>query len=321
MSDDIDSGPIVSGEVAPAPSETPRTPSAPDAQSREQIVKEQFSMGLGLAAHGTEDATDYVKERKTQEKFLNDEDLTGAQMREWHERSHSAVQRAVDAAARARGEVPPSQQQAPQEIPGYVAPDDPNYDAHMASATERFTAYFDGQQRIGEHNTVKEHKDTITSWLNTFDPQSRLTGYLMASPLGPAMAEAWKVKRRQFSILQICRRRSRRERWPSSKASPRQADDGSEGGALQAPQPRRMTQAPPPITPPRGGANPPKDLQSLARKDSSGGLYQGSICARATSARNGGIMTDYFDKIRGGTTIYYGVGRCQRRSVGRDTLR
>ena len=77
MSDDIDTGPIVSGEVAPAPSETPRAPtSAPDEKSREQIVKEQFSMGLGLAAHGTEDATDYVREREFQKKFLNNEDLS-----------------------------------------------------------------------------------------------------------------------------------------------------------------------------------------------------------------------------------------------------
>ena len=37
--DDIDTGPIVTGEVAPAPSEGPRVIHVPDKESREQLVK------------------------------------------------------------------------------------------------------------------------------------------------------------------------------------------------------------------------------------------------------------------------------------------
>ena len=52
------------------------------------------------------------------------------------------MQRAIDAQARARGETPPSQQQASQSLPNYVEPDAPDYDAHMAAAQERFSALF-----------------------------------------------------------------------------------------------------------------------------------------------------------------------------------
>lgn len=80
MSDDIDTSPIVSGEVAPAPSETPRTPipEAPDEKSHDQRVKETFRDGLTLMAQGTEDATDYVRERETQDKFLAGEDVSSS---------------------------------------------------------------------------------------------------------------------------------------------------------------------------------------------------------------------------------------------------
>ena len=172
--DDIDTGSdgsIVSSEVAPAQSETPRAPvpPAPDAKSREEIVRAQFNDGLTLAAHGTEDASDYARERETQKRFEAGEDLSPAQMREWHERTHASLQRALDAQARARGEVPPSQQQAPQELPGYVAFDDPNYDAHMAAAKERFSRYFDDPNRIGDQNTAAEHKAAVTNWLTSYD--------------------------------------------------------------------------------------------------------------------------------------------------------
>ena len=162
MSDeDIDAGPILGGEVAPAPSETPRAPipEAPDEKTRTEQIREQFNAGLGLMAHGTESAEDFIKERKIQERFLADEDISGAQMQEWHQRTHSALQRAADAAARARGEIPPSQQQASEEnIPGYVAPDDPNYDAIIEANKGRFSEYFDDPERTGNSASWQDHK-------------------------------------------------------------------------------------------------------------------------------------------------------------------
>ena len=118
MADDIDTG----GEVsAPAPTEHgPKIVQLPDLESRQEQVQESFNAGLALTAHATEDATDFIRERETQEKFLAGEDLSPQQMAEWHQRTHAALQRAIDLQARARGEVPPSQQQATQPLPGYV---------------------------------------------------------------------------------------------------------------------------------------------------------------------------------------------------------
>ena len=185
----IDTGSIVTGEVAPAPSETPRTPipEAPDEKSHDQRIKETFRDGLSLMAHGTEDATDYIREREAQDKFLDGEDLSSSQMAAWHQRAQVALQRALDASARARGEVPPSQQQAPAEIPNYVAADAPDYDAHMGSAQGRVNEYFNSRTDIPD---VQAYKDSITKVVTENDPRSELSGYFLAASNPGAMIEA-----------------------------------------------------------------------------------------------------------------------------------
>jgi hypothetical protein len=270
--DDTNTGPIVSGEVAPAPH--PPAPDGmewtdqhlPDQKSREQIVKDQFDKGLMLSAFGTEDASDYAREREAQDRHLAGEDLSPAQMREWHERAHASLQRALDAQARARGEVPPSQQQAPQERSGYIAPDAPHYDEHMAAAQERFSRYFDDPNNIGDQNTAAEHKKAVTDWLTTYDPRGELTGYYMASELGPQIAEALANEPQVIPYLlglppqQQAREMAKLEGYLHARMMQAQA-------APKAPEPRKVTQAPPPIRPPSGGANPPKDLFRLADRD------------------------------------------------------
>jgi hypothetical protein len=275
MSDDSDSGPIVSGEVAPAPSERPRTPvpAAPDEKSRTEQVREQFNAGLNLTAYGTEDATDYVKERKTQEKYLSDDtELSAAEMGEWHARTTAALKRAQDAAAHARGEAPQQQQQrTSQEIPGYIAPDAPDYDQHFEAAKQRFSEYFDDPNRIGDQLTAADHKANVTNWLTTYDPQSRLAGYYMGSEYGPQMAEALAAEPEAIRYL-------------VSLPPPHQAREMAklEGylharqmqqTAAQEPQPRKVSAAPPPISAPKGAANPPRDLRSLANKGESAEDY------------------------------------------------
>ena len=272
MSDDIDSGPIVGSEVAPAPSETPRapTPESPSQQSRDQQIREQFQAGLNLTAFGTEDATDFIKERQAQEKFLNNEDMSGAQMQEWHSRTHQALQRAANAAARARGEVEPFSAQQPSEenIPGYIGPEHPQYDEIIEANKARFSEHFDNPDNIGSSMTAAEHKKSVTDWITTFDPKNVLIGHFMASPLGPQMMEALEGEGEAIKYLanlppqQRAREVAKLEGFVHAKQMM-----AAEGGAPQAPQPRRVSQAPAPIRPPRGGANVPKDLHSLATKD------------------------------------------------------
>jgi hypothetical protein len=268
MSDDVDTGAIVAGEVAPGPSEFPKVVHVDDEKSREQIVKEQFDLGLGLAAHGTEDATDYIRERETQDRHLAGEDLSGAQMREWHERAHSSLQRAVDAAARARGEIiPPSKQQMSEEnIPGYISPDDPQYEAHIEANKARFSDYFDNPENIGSSLTAAEHKKSVMDWILTYDPRSNLVGHFMASPLGPQMMEALEGEGEAIRYLanlppqQRAREMAKLEGYVHAQQALKQQN------AAYEPQPRRHTQAPPPIRPPRGGANPPANLHGLASR-------------------------------------------------------
>lgn len=258
--DDIDpGGPIVGSEVGPAPSEFPRVVHVPDKESREQLVKGQLNAGLGLMAHGTEDASDFIKERQTQERFLEGQDLSPQQMREWHERTHAALQRAVDARAQALGE-PTSQQQAPQELPGYVAPDAPDYDERYAEPKERFSNYFDVPEKLGQ-------KEIIAEWVATHDPKGVLTGHFLSSEWGPQMVEALAGEPGVIQYLanlppQI--RAGEMKKLEGYVAA--QHMNAQQNSAPLAPEPRRVSQAPPPISSPRGAANVPKDLFSLATK-------------------------------------------------------
>jgi len=264
---------VGSGEPVAPPAEHRPTPAPPssDPESRQQTVLDQFNKGLMLNAHGTEDATDYARERETQGKFIEGQDISPAQMREWHERASASLQRAIDAQARARGEVPPSQQSVSEEnIPGYVPPDDPNYDAIIDANRARFSEYFDNPENIGSQNTAAEHKKAVMDWITTYDSKSVLIGHFMASPLGPQMMEALEG---QGEIIQYLANLP-----PQVRAGEMKKFEGylaakeemkQQQAALQEPQThvRKFTQAPEPIRPPRGGANPPKDLHGLARKE------------------------------------------------------
>ena len=148
------------------------------------LVREQFSGGLALAAHATEDATDYARERETQEQLSRrrgskPRPLCASGMNE----HTAALQRAIDAQARARGETPPSQQQATQPLPNYVEPDAPDYAMHMVAAQERFSNYFDNpiEHRRPEHGgraqgcgdemagrlTIRAVNSPVTTWLQS----------------------------------------------------------------------------------------------------------------------------------------------------------
>jgi hypothetical protein len=261
MSDDIITSPTT---VAP--------PSVPQT-SHSEAINSAFQENLNLVARNTEDATDFIRERTTQEKHRAGEDIPLVEQREWHDRHAAALQRAKDAAAIARGETPPSQQQAPTELEGYVAPDDPEWDGKFAQAKARFDEYFNDPERIGGSLTAQDHKDQITSWLSTYDPAGKLTGHFMASPLGPQMAEVMVMEGGPDLIKHIASmppaaraaNMAKFEGYLYARNGQQQRANGLE--RAQHPPPRQWTQAPPPMSKIRGGANPPQDLYSLALKD------------------------------------------------------
>jgi hypothetical protein len=282
--DDILTG---SGEPLAPPSDAPEPQApvdVPDVPSRSEAVKETFKAGLNLTAFGTESAEDYVKEREVQDRFNAGEDISPAQMQEWHERTTTALQRAIDAQARARGEVPPSQQQSTEAIPGYIPPDDPNYEQHIEANRIRFGEYFDNPANIGDQLSAYEHKKAVTDWITTYDPKSVLVGHFMASPLGPQMMEALEGQPQIITYLanlppQIRAGEMKKfEGYLAAKEEMKQQN----GYESRGPEPRRETHAPPIIRPPRGGANPPSDLHQLAAR----GDVKDYVRARMKMERN-----------------------------------
>jgi hypothetical protein len=257
MSDDVLTS---AGEPLSPPSQQPSPPApvdVPEPPSRNEAIQDTFKAGLGLTAYGTEDATDYVRERETQDKFNRGEELSPAQMREWHERTNTALQRAIDAQARARGEVPPSQQQTSQELPEslYIAPDHPQYEQIIEANKARFSEYFDDPTRIGDQLTAAEHKKAVTDWILTYDPKQVLIGHFMASPLGPQMMEALEGQPQVIQYLSSLPPAIRAKEMGKLEGyvAAKQEAAAQNGYASREPEPRRETQAPPPIRPPRGG--------------------------------------------------------------------
>jgi hypothetical protein len=261
MSDDI----TVSSPTVNAPEPQP---------SHAEAITAAFQNNLRAVASGTEDATDYVRERATQTKHENGQDISLPEQREWHDRHDAALKRARDAAAIARGETPPSQQQhAPEELPGYVSKDAPDYDEKYAIAKIRFDDYYNNPENIGGSLTAQDHKAQVLGWLTTYDPSDVLSGHFMASELGPQMAETIALEGGPDLIKQIVNMPPAERAKNMAKlegylyARNEQQRQGQAWQQAQHPAPRQYSAAPPIIKSPRGAANVPADVLSLAGKD------------------------------------------------------
>jgi hypothetical protein len=262
MSDDIT---VSSPTVAP-PSEQP-------APSRSEVVSDVFRKGLDIIARSDESIDDYVAERRDQEDYANGKDISPQRNDEWKERAALAIQKASDAAIRARGGEPPSREQpAPTEVPNYVADNDPNYDTHFANAKERFSDYFDRPDNIGSSLTAADHKKSCEDWLTAYDPKGSLNGFFISSPYGPAMVEALEGQPQviqHLASLPLQRRAtemSKLEGYVAARLEHRQQQQAVQ--QAQGSQSRVISNALPPMSKVRGASNPPQDLYSLANRDS-----------------------------------------------------
>jgi hypothetical protein len=244
----------------------------PPQPSHAETIDQSFRENLKIVSSGTEDATDYIRERDVQEKHRDGKDISNVEQAEWHQRHAAALKRAADAAKIARGE-DPSPQPAPAELPGYVAPDAPDYDQKYAEAKQRFDAYFSDPERIGGSLTAEDHRRTITDWLQTYDPAGKLTGHFMASPLGPQMAEVMALEGgpdliRHVASMPPALRAANMAKFEGYLYARNEAQHRQDGlQRAQNPPPRQWTQAPPPMSRMKGAANVPSDVLSLANKD------------------------------------------------------
>ena len=274
MSDEdiADSGPLVGSEIAPSPAETPSEPARPpipevrDQPSHTEIIKERFADGLALAAHGTSDASDYIRERKIQEKYLNDEPISPTEGEEWHRRTRAALQRAADNAARMRGEVPPSEQQPEAQPPNYIRQDDPAYSDAEAATQQSFQQFY-RERGISDQ---KAYIEACSQIINEAGADG-LIGYMAKAPeVAPQMME-WLVyqpdKARAIAQMPLAEQAHAMAAVQGYAYAVRERELQEQNGQYQQPQVRKVTQAPPIIRSPRGAASPPVDIYGLAGKD------------------------------------------------------
>jgi hypothetical protein len=260
---------------------SPTVAPPPPAPSHSEAITAAFQDNLKAVARGTEDASDYIKEREVQTKHENGQAITAVEQNEWAGRHEAALQRARNAAALARGETPPQSAPVETDHTVYVGQGDPEFDTFVRAAQPHFDAHFDDPSNIGGHLTARDHKAAVLDWAQTVDPQGRLTGYWITNQLGPAMLDelysnycnssldpqdiytglANATKRELDNLMLQLRGRV------ATKAEIREQQRGIQRAQETV---HRQTMAPPPMKTPRGAANVPSDLYSLANRDDAG---------------------------------------------------
>lgn len=191
---------------------SPTVAPPPPQPSHSEAIDAAFRDNLKIVSAGTEDASDYIKERAVQEKHREGKDITGAEQNEWHGRHEAALARARNAAALARGETPQQPTQPEVDHTVYVAANDPEYDTFVRAAQPHFDAHFDDPSNIGDHLSARDHKAAVLDWAQTVDPAGRLTGYWVTSALGPKMLDVsrgkpdhWQSSKRDCVGRCVCR--------------------------------------------------------------------------------------------------------------------
>jgi hypothetical protein len=242
-------------------------PSAPPSFAPEEILNEKRSAALGQLAKD-ENIEGYAQERQDQAEAIDEGiDLPHDRQNSWFRRASKALS---DAANEARGVRPTSGQEQPQPtyIPDEYRPEpvrDEDYGRKTGVAAERVRAYF---------GPDVETKQNIIAWSEAMDPQSHVASWLIEneSPVpGPMMSrlkdhpEEWRViaelpaRQRDIALATL-----QGNLMAEMNFAQRLAQQQQSWG-----QQHRMSHAPAPIRPPRGAANVPQDLRSLASRGES----------------------------------------------------
>ena len=137
--------------------------------------------------------------------------------------------------------------------PDYVSRDEAQRSANMAAATVRMQQYFPDaakRQEIGET-------------INMYDPAPAITDHIIQSQYGPQIAE--RLAQHPEAIFDLNEKSPEETRLILSRLEGALMMEQDFARRLQESIPqRRVTQAPPPIRSPKGGASPPSDPFKLA---------------------------------------------------------
>jgi hypothetical protein len=255
MTDEFDTA----GDVPEAPSAAPPPPSDPV----EAKVAEGRDTALRQLAKD-ESAEAYAREREDQEAFFDlGEKLDERRNSEWFRRASKALR---EATLQAQGiDVNEQGVQEPQEAPsGYIPANEVEHmldqERKTAQARMRVDAYFGG-------NT--QRKEEIVNWHQAMDPGSVCAQWVIdsGSPVAGQLME--RLADHPEGLQEIAQMTpSQRDRvlghlegriLAETQFAQQMAQQNQQWG-----QPKRISSAPPPINPPKGGASPPTDIYGLA---------------------------------------------------------
>jgi hypothetical protein len=270
MSDDD----ILAGsDIAPAPTDVPGSVAPPPANydQRDEIINRNRDIALSQLAK-SEDIGSYVDERIDQGLVIDHgEDLGPERQAKWFRRASKALQ---DAALEAQGVKLDEHGQVEADQlppPGYVPADEAAREieeAHkMGAAQMRINQYLGGneelRQQITDWHAAEDPEGTVAQWVID-------SGTEMAGPIMARCAQHPEALRELASLPP-----EQRSRWLSKLEGHLEtelriaAQLQQQQQQAQWTQGRRVSNAPPPINPPRGAASPPSDLFRLASKGES----------------------------------------------------
>jgi hypothetical protein len=244
----------------------PSPPPQPGADPRSEVIERNRQIALGQLAK-SEDISGYAQEREDQAYVIDEGgELPEERQAQWFRRASKVH----DATLEAQGIKLDEQGQPeapPPPPPGYVPGDEAMREIENArktgAAAMRINQYFGDNQEIRQH---------ITEWHQAMDPQSTVAQWLIdneSAMAGPIMQRCADNPEALAQLAQMPP--AERSRWLSKLEGHLEAEMRIGQQLAQQQQqlqqrPRRETQAPPPIRPPRGAANPPTDIRSLANK-------------------------------------------------------
>jgi hypothetical protein len=224
---------------APAPSEAPL-----------HWTKEGAETDYAKHFAKDEDIGSYAEYRKDIDDFTDGVDFSEDRRRDFQ---HRIKQATAEAAAAADG------LEAPPDLgPGYVSREE------AAQAVEQATNFARAQTRMEAYFPDADVRRHIGETISLYQPGQAIIDCLMESELAPQIIERLYQHPEAIEGLNNMSPAEARRQLTRLEGAIEAERQFAQNG--YAPQPRRVTKAPPPFRSPAGGANPPSDAFQLAKR-------------------------------------------------------
>jgi hypothetical protein len=234
--------------AAPAPSEAP----AP-APSEAPLHWTKESAETDYAKHFAkdEDISNYREFRKDIDDYSDGVEFSDDRRRDFQHRIKQATR---EASAAADGLAVP-----PDLGPGYVSREE------AQQAVEQASNFARAQTRMETYFPDPEVRRHIGETISFYQPGQAIIDTLTESQLAPQIVERLYQHPEAIEVLNnMSPAEARRQLAKLEGAIEAEQNFAAQNGYTT--QPRRVSKAPPPITSPRGGANPPSDAFQVAKR-------------------------------------------------------